>query len=312
MSKQALCIKKQAFIDLLRTHTNGSNEEKNSKEYLGLSILQRHLDDWAINQEPEEDNIDNTSSPTNYSWTATMTQENPDYTGYLVGINTHGLLPYMNMECELVDRDVCENSLSYLQIIPYISFSCTFPEMSFKDPESPDTYILKYTRGNKGGEDRLFSKHSVGFGGHIEDLPEGPGYFFLFKTIVDSALREINEELGLEITPGLTNMVKDALRNFSSFIIEDSPVGQVHLGIHIDINIHDLSLYLDEDKDGYVAKSFLEKIPGYPFGHSDEQFEVEKDIVKDITMVPLNDEIVFDYNWEGWSVLVLSSILNYN
>ena len=77
--------------------------------------------------------------------------------------------------------------------------------------------ILRYRRGNKGGESRLRGFYSIGIGGHItrQDWEKDAGY-------EAGMIREVREETGLQTAP--TSAV--------AVINDDSTqVGKVHFGV---------------------------------------------------------------------------------
>ncbi len=106
-------------------------------------------------------------------------------------------------------RHEAEESPFFIQVLPYILLVC-------------GQDIFTYSRNKKGGEARLHDKLSVGIGGHIEDT-DHPNPL---EAYLAGALREIQEEVGLEIPIG-------ALQNTVVGMLHDplTPVGRVHLGI---------------------------------------------------------------------------------
>ena len=111
-------------------------------------------------------------------------------------------------------RCVMEKNYNFKQIIPYITFIS-------------NNKILVYKRGSKGGEDRLHFKYSIGIGGHIdleENNKKDP-----FEVLIDGAIREVKEEIGIEIK-------REDLK-LKYFINDDSnDVGKVHFGIGFIVN----------------------------------------------------------------------------
>jgi predicted NUDIX family phosphoesterase len=109
-------------------------------------------------------------------------------------------------------RNEVEEDPSFKQLIPY----CIFRH---------ETKVFYYKRGKKGGEGRLHSKRSVGIGGHISSTDRLGGDRRYFEAMH----REISEEVFLE----------SAFRDRCVGLINDdeTPVGQVHLGI---VHIFDL------------------------------------------------------------------------
>jgi len=278
MSKKALCIPKSIFVTVLDYY---QSTIPNEIEKQIVEDLVYHLYESMDGGKDKE----------------------KEYTGkvWLIRDNAK-LLRNMNMQCTLEDRDLVENDPTQFQIIPYVTFGCFYsnPPMPLYR-ESWGNYVLKYVRGSKGDENRLKAKHSIGFGGHIEELPVAPGNFHLIKVILDAACREVEEELGLQVTDTIKNHIFDQLIYRSSFIIEDSPVGHVHLGIHINIDLQQICINLTgHERD--VLNEFLDSIPQEG---SDASVDKEIDIVTGITRIPLTAMTAFEYNWEGWSQEIL-------
>jgi len=117
-----------------------------------------------------------------------------------------------------IPRSKAEKDESHKQLIPYAAIMT-------------NTHIFMYDRDVSGGEERLHGQTSIGVGGHVntDDDPSEP--FFTFS---NGALREIREEVGLELTHTELNDSIFGLLN------EDSTdVGKVHLGVAICIRIDD-------------------------------------------------------------------------
>jgi len=111
-------------------------------------------------------------------------------------------------------RDTVEEDPSFKQLIPY----CIFRH---------EGKIFYYTRGSKGGEQRLHSKRSIGIGGHIsleDDAKAG-------STYREGMQREIDEEVAMETkyTEQCVGLIND----------DETEVGKVHLGI---VHVFDLEL----------------------------------------------------------------------
>jgi predicted NUDIX family phosphoesterase len=105
-----------------------------------------------------------------------------------------------------MERALAEKDTSFKQIIPYVIIE-------------HQGRILSYQRTKQGGESRLHLKHSIGFGGHINDTDHQPQSNILYTGM----LRELNEEvflptlIGLQLLGGIND--------------DSTPVGQVHLGV---------------------------------------------------------------------------------
>lgn len=109
-------------------------------------------------------------------------------------------------------RNEVEEDPSYKQLIPY----CIFRHGG---------EVFFYKRGKKGGEGRLHSKRSVGIGGHISSTDKLSGD----RRYLEAMHREIEEEVFLE--SGFTDKCVGLIND------DETPVGQVHLGI---VHIFDL------------------------------------------------------------------------
>jgi predicted NUDIX family phosphoesterase len=81
-------------------------------------------------------------------------------------------------------RAQAETNPAFKQIIPYVVIT---------DGKS----ILHYVRGKKAGEQRLVSKGSVGFGGHIND-EDHTLFAFGMQAFQDAVKREVCEELSIQ------------------------------------------------------------------------------------------------------------------
>jgi len=110
---------------------------------------------------------------------------------------------------------------SFLQLIPYVIL---------KHEGRVGTYI----RPDKGNEGRLHGKASIGVGGHIdlEDVVHEDSVVDLDQTLRLSCIREIREEVGLDIEG-------DDLQWKGLIVRRDSDVDRVHLGIVAEIDLDD-------------------------------------------------------------------------
>lgn len=135
----------------------------------------------------------------------------------------------MSLDTYLLDRSDCEQLPEYLQLIPYISLVSGSPEKFFT-----------YTRGSLGNENRLHGLCSLGLGGHIEEAPAiANDVYSLEKVIIESTLRELEEEAGVVLALDEYQDFKDSWRQHSKIIYDDTdPVGAVHLGLHLTIAVH--------------------------------------------------------------------------
>lgn len=103
-------------------------------------------------------------------------------------------------------RSEVEEDPSFKQLIPY----CIFRH---------GEQVFYYKRGKKGGEGRLHSKRSIGIGGHISSTDRLTGD----RRYLSAMHREIEEEVFLE--SGFKDRCVGLIND------DETPVGQVHLGI---------------------------------------------------------------------------------
>lgn len=91
----------------------------------------------------------------------------------------------LSLKPEMQDRDTCETDPDFLQLIPYaaVQFGLQF---------------LCYARGGGGEEGRLHAKRSVGFGGHVDRMPDERET--LRRLMMLECSRELKEELSLDVT----------------------------------------------------------------------------------------------------------------
>jgi len=135
-----------------------------------------------------------------------------------------GLDPVLKAQAWIGPRGVLEDDTSFVQFIPYVLV---------RDGDR----LLAYVREASGGEARLHGKFSVGVGGHI-DLPdvivdetlitekgkEVPvNRIDIARTLVRSAVREISEEIGM-------NVPEDGVKWTHLIHVTTSEVDAVHLG----------------------------------------------------------------------------------
>lgn len=110
-------------------------------------------------------------------------------------------------------RGEMEQDPSFKQLIPYVLFR-------FVDA-SGTPRLFQYKRGGGQGEKRLHAKRSVGIGGHISTLDAYAGT--AHDVYREGMQRELNEEVAIEASfdDQLVGLIND----------DETPVGQVHLGI---------------------------------------------------------------------------------
>ena len=141
-------------------------------------------------------------------------------------IEMHPALMRIFATSEFRPRDDVEDDPSFKQIIPYI----TIRQPGFAGN------IFAYRR--RGDEARLAGLYSIGIGGHVEEfdlIPGGtapaPGVAWPHRSaFVGGAMREVVEEVNVR---GELDMP-----TFAGLINDDStPVGSVHVGIHVSLSI---------------------------------------------------------------------------
>jgi predicted NUDIX family phosphoesterase len=159
-------------------------------------------------------------------------------------------------------RDEMEKDPSYKQIIPYCVFGF------FKEGVP---YLFSYTRGSKGGENRLHAKKSIGVGGHINPIDSSNISDGNISNVYENGmLREIREEVGIYVS---------FYRKTIGLVNDDSnDVGKVHLGV----------VELFELEKGLLASN--------------------DDSLEDGLFVPLEDILKDKNSYENWSRLVLEYI----
>lgn len=132
---------------------------------------------------------------------------------------------YQLMDRAIVDpKDDKDLNPSIQQLLPYVTI------VRARNANG-DMQVLCYRRPTSGGEDRLHEKWSVGFGGHVDTVPNGTD---LITHLGLEAARELKEELG--VVPNVTKLVSGLARTLNSrdYIIDDgTPVGSVHCGLGI-------------------------------------------------------------------------------
>lgn len=137
-----------------------------------------------------------------------------------------------------IPRVDCEDSLNFLQLLPYVVLM------------THDGRIVGYNRASKGnGEARLAGNFSIGFGGHVEILDTS--YAFITDWLYSAITRELDEEIYLKGTRGVSQCTipPEAFpREFQGIVCsDDSPVDSVHLGLVYIVRLH------TEDIDNLVA-----------------------------------------------------------
>lgn len=144
------------------------------------------------------------------------------------GLSPQGFLAPKTVDMEsqarhlfFAERDYMEDNSHYKQIIPYLML---------QRGQGDDHRILCYQRRTKHTEQRLGGKWSVGFGGHIEPLDRSIDAVESHGMIMATALREMEEETGLNPGAGAFSMI--------GYINSDSEdVSSVHFGVLFQVNL---------------------------------------------------------------------------
>lgn len=112
----------------------------------------------------------------------------------------------------------CEENPELQQLLPYVMIV------------NERNQVLMYSRGKGGGESKLFSKLSIGFGGHIDGLQQSGQ---LKEWVLQEARRELEEEAGIvgEVVIEPLALIFDRLYEKEVDDLSKVYVGQVHTGI---------------------------------------------------------------------------------
>lgn len=179
-------------------------------------------------------------------------------------LNQYGYVAVMQ------DRATCETDPSWQQLLPYITLAAI-------DQTDNSLHVLRYTRGQGGGEDRLKAKQSIGFGGHL-DSPFDPDTTTLLDYLRSEAQREVQEEIGITLNP--------AVFTFQRSLLDVDAVGQVHFGLSAVV-------LLPMERLRTIAST-------------------EHGVIDSLEIVPLVDLVNLTAQYErleGWSKLVAREVL---
>lgn len=126
-------------------------------------------------------------------------------------------------------RSFCETQPYFKQLIPYVVIVRTGADGSKE--------LLTYVRGGGGAEDRLHAKLSVGFGGHMDEVPALADCSSLLAVVDREARRELLEEVGCF---GEYDLIPH------SVLLEfGTDVDRVHLGVVLTVDA-DQAQFLDD------------------------------------------------------------------
>jgi predicted NUDIX family phosphoesterase len=124
-------------------------------------------------------------------------------------------------------RQRLEQHFGFVQPIPYIVI------------KNGDKF-LAYKRGGTGGEDRLHSKVSIGFGGHVDladAVVDDQGVVDLRKTMNKACVRELEEELGISLKGVMPEQLRPLFQWTHVIQSDASPVDRVHIGLVAQIDV---------------------------------------------------------------------------
>lgn len=159
-----------------------------------------------------------------------------------VYIPDHTLLFKAKMTLE--DRATCETDNSLLQVIPYITLF---------DKETKEVFV--YRRGNSSGEVRLNGMCSIGLGGHMEIDPSITN-LNLIEIIVEETVRELEEEIGIEITNALKEEITNKLLsgNFGLMYNNRTEVDKVHIAVAMYIGVDAKEIMSKPHEEDVITK----------------------------------------------------------
>jgi predicted NUDIX family phosphoesterase len=158
---------------------------------------------------------------------------------FVTGLQAVRLYRQMLLRHSFMDRKEADQDQEFRQPIPYILV------------ENENEAFLMATRSKKQGEDRLWGKHALGVGGHVnqvEDVSLCYGLDGVYDPIRLAAIREYTEETGWKDFD-LSHMVGLIIRN-------DGLVERVHVGVmfhHITENFDLISPEKDHHAHRWAA-----------------------------------------------------------
>ena len=163
-----------------------------------------------------------------------------------------------NIPFTFTDREMAEHDESLIQVIPYVALR-------------NDGKVLSYQR--QAGDNRLITKHSVGFGGHPNqewDYTEGKSLWCVVKS---AAVREIREELGIPITPAQLIYLGD-------ITLDVTEVDRLHTGIVFECWVNDLLANNIAAEEGITGLSWIDVLDPDEYSRSEyenwSQYYVEE------------------------------------
>jgi len=225
-----------------------------------------------------------------------------DYRDFIENVESNQDKSLFDLPFFMVPREEVEEDENYLQIIPYISFI-------FTSKDNTDIKFLMYKRGTSGGEGRLHNQYSLGFGGHIDEVPDietfnGDVSAAVTDAVLKSIVREIKEELQFDLNKIESLNLYDHIHNKTSLIhIYDSEnkVDRVHLGL---ASTFTFSL------DTYnVTIEQLKEIENFATEDCIEDLQLI-DLLKLVELINNTNENNQNDKLESWSVHVAMNAIN--
>jgi predicted NUDIX family phosphoesterase len=204
--------------------------------------------------------------------------------GYALCVNRNDVLtkPIHLWSYTLEDRDIVDDKTKLdpqcKQLLPYII-------AYYLDEETNQIYVVTYLRKRGGGEKALHDLRSIGFGGHIDQLPNP--HEDLMDFMARDAIREKLEETGIKFDlVRLRTALAQVIHHSNYLMIENrESVHSVHLGFPV---LYPLNK--DEFEELSVSKG-------------------EKNQVEDIRAESLEDLMAEHSQYELWSQLVLQQFI---
>ncbi len=156
---------------------------------------------------------------------------------------SYDLLEQIIANASFIHREQAEISDVFKQIIPYCVIFC-------------DDRLLSYKRTKKATESRLQELYSVGIGGHINPEDLGGSELEVIKegVIYNCAKREIKEELGIDFN----DIGKDSMEIIGFLNDDTNPVGYVHFGVVLKIQISKQQKQILQLEDALESLDFME------------------------------------------------------
>ncbi|MBM4062309.1 MAG: hypothetical protein FJ265_14605 [Planctomycetes bacterium] len=134
-----------------------------------------------------------------------------------------------------VERAVAERTPAWKQWIPYCVLRCVRPQPPGHNQLIEAVFRVQRSTGQ--AEARLHGLWSIGIGGHVEPEDGEPSTMAAATFFRSSLLRELHEELHLQLPDGATPRFVGLLND------DQTPVGKVHAGL---VYVLDLPLCLAE------------------------------------------------------------------